>query len=189
MRSIAFGVLLGLAVGPAAAEELHVAPVTAFYQEKIAVWLSDPAVVDAVKAQNEKTKDLSEADIKALDDAWRAEVEAADRPTIAGMEANPLSAFLKAKKDELGGLATELFVMDARGLNVGLSDVTSDYWQGDEAKWQKTFSVGPGTVFVDEIEKDESTQSLQSQVSGTIVDPATGAAIGAITVGVDVDGL
>ena len=75
--------------------------------------------------------------------------------------------------------------MDNKGLNVGQSDVTSDYWQGDEAKWQKTFSVGPTAVFVDKVEKDESTQKFQTQVSISIVDG--GAAIGAVTVGLDVE--
>jgi hypothetical protein len=66
--------------------------------------------------------------------------------------------------------------------------MTSDYWQGDEAKWKKTYMVGPDAIFVDEIEKDESTQSLQSQVSIAIKDE-TGKAIGAITLGINVDKL
>src|SRR3546814_1455058 len=77
--------------------------------------------------------------------------------------------------------------MDNRGLNVGQSDVTSDYWQGDEAKWQKSYQGGADAIFVDEVEMDESTQTFQSQVSMPIVDPATGEVIGAITVGVNVD--
>jgi hypothetical protein len=77
--------------------------------------------------------------------------------------------------------------MDNKGLNVGQSDVTSDYWQGDEAKWQKTYSVGPAAVFVDKIEQDESTQKFQTQVSISVVDPAGGAVIGAVTVGLDVE--
>jgi hypothetical protein len=33
---------------------------------------------------------------------------------------------------------------------VGQSDVTSDYWQGDEGKWQKTFGTGDANaIFVD----------------------------------------
>jgi hypothetical protein len=77
--------------------------------------------------------------------------------------------------------------MDAKGLNVGQSDVTSDYWQGDEAKWQKTYGAGSGVVFVDGVEEDESTQALQSQASVTISDPETGEPIGAITVGINLD--
>jgi hypothetical protein len=46
-------------------------------------------------------------------------------------------------------------------------------------------AAGPDAVFVDEAEKDESTQMLQSQVSFTVVDPATWQTIGAITFGVN----
>ena len=35
---------------------------------------------------------------------------------------------------------------DNKGLNVGQSDVTSDYWQGDEAKWKKSYKMGAGAV-------------------------------------------
>ena len=86
-------------------------------------------------------------------------------------------------------MISELFVMDAKGLNAGLSDVTSDYMQGDEAKWQKTYQVGPDAVFIDDVEFDESSKAFQSQVSATVVDPATGKAIGAITIGVNVEKL
>ena len=79
--------------------------------------------------------------------------------------------------------------MDDKGLNVGQSDVTSDYWQGDEAKWQKSFSAGPGAIFVDKVEKDESTQTFQTQISIAIVDPSSNKVVGAVTVGVDVEQL
>ena len=96
---------------------------------------------------------------------------------------------LKSKKDEAGGLFSEIFIMDAKGLNVGQSDVTSDYMQGDEAKWQNTYAAGPDAVFIDEVEFDDSSQQFQSQANLTIVDPATGKPIGAITVGVNVEQL
>ncbi len=64
----------------------------------------------------------------------------------------------------------------------------SDYWQGDEAKFQKSFGAGPDAVFVDIIEKDESSQALQSQASLTISDDG-GMPIGAITIGVNIDAL
>ena len=103
--------------------------------------------------------------------------------------ANDLSNYLKNVSDQAGGLYTEIIVMDGKGLNAGQSAVTSDYWQGDEDKWSKTYAVGPDAVFVDEVEKDESTQMLQSQVSFTIIDPATNQVIGAITFGVNLDQL
>ena len=84
---------------------------------------------------------------------------------------------------------TEIFAMDDKGLNVAQSDVTSDYWQGDEDKWQQTYLVGAGAVHISEVELDDSTQTYQSQVSVTVVDPETNAPIGAITFGINVDAL
>ncbi|WP_417410102.1 hypothetical protein [Hoeflea sp.] len=171
----------------AMAEEAHVAPVKDFISSSVEGWLTDPVVIDAIKEQNAKTADLDQAAIDALDKDWRAQATASDKPMVDEVLGRALSKFLMEKKDASQGMITEMFVMDAKGLNVGQSDVTSDYWQGDEAKWQKTYSVGPGEVFVDEVEEDESTQALQSQASLTISDPATGEAIGAITVGINLD--
>jgi len=171
----------------ATAEEAHVAPVKDFISSSVEGWLTDPTVIDAIKEQNAKTAGLDQAAIDALDKDWRAQATAADKPMVDEVLGRALSKFLMEKKEASQGMITEMFVMDAKGLNVGQSDVTSDYWQGDEAKWQKTYSVGPGEVFVDEVEEDESTQALQSQASLTISDPATGEAIGAITVGINLD--
>jgi hypothetical protein len=169
------------------AEEAHVTEVKEFVTSKVAPWLADPVIVDAIKAQNKKHEGLSEADIGKLDKDWRAQVDASSKPLVDTVLSNAVSKFLTKKKEESSGLITEIFVMDNKGLNVGQSDITSDYWQGDEAKWQKTFKVGPDAVFVDAVEKDESTQQLQVQVSVAIKDPASGAVIGAITLGINVD--
>lgn len=174
---------------PAAAEEAYVEPVKAFIEENVRPWLSDPVLIDAIKAQNAAHAALSQADIDALDQKWRAETESDAKPMIDGVLASPLSVFLKGKQEASGALITEVFVTDNKGLNVGQSDVTSDYWQGDEAKWTESFGAGPDGLFVDEAEKDESTQMLQSQASVAIKDPATGEAIGAVTIGINLDAL
>ena len=98
---------------------------------------------------------------------------------------NDLSKFLTGIRDASEGLYTEIFVMDDKGLNVGQSDVTSDYWQGDEAKFTETFGKGAGAIHISEVEEDESTQRFQSQLSMTIEDG--GKPIGAVTIGVDVE--
>lgn len=177
------------ATGGQAIAQDHVGPITDYVKANIETWLSDPVVIGAINEQNAAHGSLSQADIDALDKQWRAEVEAGSKPLIDKVLGNALSKFLAAKQTEAGGMITEAFVMDNKGLNVGQSEITSDYWQGDEAKWQKSFGAGAGAIFVDEVEKDESTQTLQSQVSVAISDPATGQAIGAITLGIDVEGL
>ncbi|NND90393.1 MAG: hypothetical protein HKN42_05975 [Granulosicoccus sp.] len=152
-------------------------------------WLSDAVVIDSIKAQNITSSGLSQTDIDTLDMAWRTQSRSGSGPMIADVLGNDLSAYLKQVQKESNGLITEIFAMDNRGLNVGQSNVTSDYWQGDESKWQKSYSVGPDAVFVDEVELDESSQRYQTQVSVTVVDPDTGEAIGAITIGIDAEGL
>lgn len=188
------GLISGLAmiasmfVTSASADEFKDAA-EAYIKSKVMPWLESAEVVGAIKAQNQEHAGLGQGDIDKLDKQWRAEVDANSKPLIEKVMKNALSKFLASKKSQLGDAVTEMFVMDDKGLNVGQSDVTSDFWQGDEAKWKKTYKVGPSAVFVDEVEKDESTQQLQSQVSVSIKDPATGKAIGAITVGVNVEQL
>jgi hypothetical protein len=162
-------------------------PLKQLAQNEIRAMVSNPAVVDAVKAQNAKNAALDEGKIKELDQTWRAETSAAAKPMITAVLGNSLSGYLKSQKEAGQGLYTEIFVMDNKGLNVGQSDVTSDYWQGDEAKWQKTYQVGADAVHISDVEQDESTQTFQSQVSVPVVDPASKEVIGAVTVGVNVE--
>lgn len=171
-----------------AAEPSRHAPVPDSVISEIKAWANDPVVIQAIKEQNAKHALLSQDDIDRLDKQWRAETKTfTARPLIESVLARPLSAYLKTVKAQAGGLYNEIFIMDNRGLNVGQSDVTSDYWQGDEAKWQETFLAGSDAVFVDEVDFDESTQTYQSQVNISIADPSSNTVIGAVTVGVNVD--
>lgn len=185
-----FGALFGaIFVSTVYAAAPHEAPIQQFANSTVKTWISNPMVINAVKAQNRENANLSQAKINALDEQWRNETKTSHRPLIDEVLAREVSNFLKQAKSDSGGLVTEVFVMDNRGLNVGQSDVTSDFWQGDEAKWKNTYLVGPDAMFIDEIEHDESTQTFQSQLSMSIKDPATGEVIGAITVGIDVEAL
>jgi len=148
-------------------------------------WINDAEIVSAITAQNTQTGSLTEDEIKARDKKWRAEVGQVDAPLVQEVLNAPLSEFLRGHLNKSQGRITEVFVMDHKGLNVAASGVPSDYWQGDEAKFQETFPKGSGTVFIDEIELDESTQIYQGQVSFAVTDPATGDVVGAITVGLD----
>ena len=159
----------------------------AFVEADVMSWANSALVIDAINAQNARTAGVSQAQIDAWDSEWMGQVGQADQPFIREVLDNPLSVFLREQVDAAGGRITELFVMDALGLNVGTSGVTSDYWQGDEAKFQKTFPAGAGAVFVDAIEFDESSQTYQGQISVSITDPATGAVVGAMTIGLNAE--
>ncbi len=160
-----------------------------FYQNQISDMASNQALIDAVNAQNAETSAYSLAEIEALDQAWRAEIGTSNMPTVSPVIDNATSAMLRDQVAAFDGQITEIFVMDAQGLNVAASSITSDYWQGDEAKHSETYGAGPGVVHFSDIELDESTQRYQAQISFPVVDPATGQPIGAITVGVDAQSL
>ena len=183
VATLAFG-----AVAPAAANDYE-PQIRSAYETHIKPWLTDPVVIEAVKAQNEAHAALGDAEIEALDQQWRSEAKSGSGPLIDKVLGAKLSKFLADKKSSAGGVVTEMFVMDNKGLNVGQSDVTSDYMQGDEAKWQKTYQAGADAMFIDEVEFDDSTESFQSQMSVTVTDPASGEAIGAITIGINVEEL
>lgn len=185
---IGFGLVACLGMVPLQAQANDYAEgLTKLAKEKIAAFAQSADVIAAIKAQNATTKDYDQAKITELDNQWRAETEAPDQPMIDGVLDFPVSKQLAELQEASDGLYTEIFVMDAKGLNVAQSDATSDYWQGDEAKWKETFLVGPDAVHLSEVEEDESTQTFQSQVSMAISDPDSGSVIGAITVGVNVE--
>jgi len=139
-------------------------------------------IISAVKEQN--AKNMSLESIKEMDEKWKNTPGIADfmKPLMdSGCGPN-----LK-QIQSMNPFYAEIFVMDNQGANVCQTDKTSDYWQGDEAKFQESFNGGVGAVFVDDVEFDDSTQSYISQVSVPVMDG--GKAIGAITFGIDVDKL
>jgi hypothetical protein len=159
-----------------------------YFDANIAPSMGSEVLVSAIAAQNAMTADYSAAWIEELDQTWRAEVGTGATPTIDPVLNNAAADFLRDQVAASGGAITEVFIMDAKGLNVAASAVTSDYWQGDEAKFQETFPMGAGAVHYSEIEFDESSQTYQAQISVTLTD-ITGAVIGAMTVGVNADAL
>lgn len=183
MRSVVAAVLVLAAATPAVAAE-PAPDLAALVGDRLIADLraivANDVVSLSVEAQNRRWAELGEAGILKLDDQWKAERETADKPLIAATLSSPLSTYLIRTQARALGLYAEIFVMDRNGLNVGQSSVTSDFWQGDEAKFQKSFGAGPGTVFLDEPEWDGELGIWRAQVSLTLADEA-GAPIGAAT--------
>ncbi|WP_159950974.1 hypothetical protein [Rhizobium sp. 18065] len=149
--------------------------------EEMRKWIDTEIVQVSVGAQNAAKSDLAQEKIDELDKMWRAEQEAADKPLIAATLSNPLSVYLARMQGRSLGLYAEIFIMDQNGLNVGQSSVTSDFWQGDEDKFQKTYDVADDALFIDEPEWDDEAKIWRNQVSFTLTDAAK-AKIGAVTV-------
>ncbi len=194
VMSITRGAALALALaaaisGPALAADEHDAELRKLVHTKILPFVQKSIVIDSVNFQNRQNATLNARQIKRLDKIWRDEVGRAGGALINEVLTNPLSNYLKQVKRDNGDLFAEIYVMDNKGLNVGQSDVTPDYWQGDEGKWQKTFLVGRGAIRISKGKKKDPSQKRLSRVTVTIVDPTTNRVIGAVTIGVNLDEL
>lgn len=181
-RMIAFALVFiffgmtGLAIGG----EKAPARVETLARSELVKLSIDPIIVNAVKAENAKGKSL--AQIKEMDKKWIETPGVADFMRVlmeseCGLHLRELQKSMR--------YAAEIFVMDNQGAVVCETDKTSDYWQGDEDKFVRSFNGGQGGIFIDEVEFDESTQTYMSQVSVPVMDGET--VIGAITIGIDVE--
>ncbi|OYU37434.1 MAG: hypothetical protein CFE33_20860 [Pseudorhodobacter sp. PARRP1] len=157
-----------------------------YVDSEVRAWLADPTILSAVRVANVEHAQLTQSDVTALDAKWQAEVGAKSGLVSNVMDSAP-AGLLRERVAASGGKVTEIIVMDRLGLNVAISSVTSDYWQGDEDKFMKTFATGNAAGFLSEVELDESTQSYQAQFSFILNDPANGESIGAVTVGLNAE--
>jgi hypothetical protein len=151
-----------------------------FVNSEVAKLGSDPVIVAATKAQNAKGTSLG--DIKSLDDKWKAHAGTADY--MQALMDSECGKHMAAYQDK-NSFVAEMFLTDNQGANVAMTGKTSDYWQGDEAKFTKSFTGGAGTVFMGDVEFDDSTQVYVVQASIPVVDG--GKVIGVLVVGIDVD--
>lgn len=184
-KSIVLGIVAGLILalsGTTVFAEKAPQEVYDLASNKLAPLGKSKIIVDAVKEQN--ARNLTLDSIKEMDEKWKNTAGIAD--FMKDLMDSGCGPNLRQIQN-MNPFYAEIFVMDNQGANVCQTDKTSDYWQGDEAKFQESFNNGQGAVFVDEVEFDDSTQAYISQVSVPVVD--NGKVIGAITFGIDIDQL
>ena len=166
--------------GAAQAGEKAPAKVFELTKNELTALATDPAIVSAVVAENARGKSLD--DIKKTDAKWIS--TAGIDPFMKAMMESECGARLQALVASKPYLV-ELFVTDNQGANVCMADKTSDYWQGDEAKFQKAWADGAGTTHVADVEFDDSTQAYTVQVSIPVKDGEK--LVGIAVFGLDID--
>ncbi|PKN97909.1 MAG: hypothetical protein CVU42_14290 [Chloroflexi bacterium HGW-Chloroflexi-4] len=127
-----------------------------------------PSLIDAIALANEERADLTDKDIESLDQAWKD-----DLPSIASevfkvsnnVTTKFLKEFIKQNPQEV-----EVFVTDVKGLNVAMTDRTSDFWQADEGWWNSAYAEGKGSAFIAEVEYDESTKAYAMNIGVPVYD-------------------
>jgi hypothetical protein len=155
--------------------------VKAFAKEKLIPLCTNEVFVKEVKAQNAKKVSLDE--IQAIDKKWIAAED--ELPIQKEKLSNDCAKKAKQVADELK-VVTELFVMDNQGANVGQNELTSDYWQGDEPKWQKSYNGAKGGVDISDRKFDKSANAEDQKISLPILDE-NGDVVGAVCVGLKAD--
>ena len=161
-------------------KESRLSEVEQFANSTIVKMGTDPIIVKAVKMENVKGKSIEK--VKALDEKWKAAPGITDYMRV--LMDSECGRHLRKIKSKAPSYA-EIFVMDNQGANVAMSDKTSDYWQGDEDKFIKSYNAGKGGLHISEIKWDESSQANIVQVSVAVKE--NDKAIGALTIGLDVD--
>jgi len=174
-------VVLALSTGAFAQSAGEVQKLLVAEGEKLRAIGRDEAIVAAVKVQNAKKMSLTA--IKVADQRWTVGKESAlVKKTITGPCADRLREIVAANP-----AYSETFAMDDQGAIVCATAKTTDYWQGDEAKWERAYNAGKGDVFIDRPKLDESAGTRIAQISVPVMDGDV--AIGAVTVGVVVEKL
>jgi hypothetical protein len=131
-------------------------------------------------AENAKGKTLEQ--IKEMDQRWQATPGLAD--FMSALMESACGQHLRHLLQSEPYYA-EIFVMDNQGANVCMTDKTSDYWQGNEAKFTESFKGGAGAVHISDVNFDDSTQAYLVHVSVPVKDGEQ--VVGAITIGINVD--
>lgn len=150
-------------------------------------WMVSPGLTRAVVEQNKTYRHLVLEDMLISDSLWQREFSPSPAEFSLNLLKNSLSHDLRQFKTKTAGLVTEIIVMDERGFNVGISDMTSDYWQGDEDKYLQIFNRPADTLFFDAVLFDESTRRFQVQLSLQLYQPGNPQAIGVMTVALDIE--
>jgi hypothetical protein len=134
----------------------------------------------AQQVAGQNAKQISLDEIQKIDKQWKeAEDELPVQAEKMGNDCAKEIAKIIKKFPVLG----ETFVMDNQGANVGQNALTSDYWQGDEAKWKNSYKNAKGGIDVSGRKLDKSTNVVDQKVSLPIID-AQGKVIGAVCFGV-----
>ncbi|MBY5698959.1 hypothetical protein [Rhizobium leguminosarum] len=155
---------------PVRAEPAYIPLVRDYVEKRIRPIVETPLVLKSIAEQNAEFGDVSEMDMRVLDETYRSEINQHHLQMVKLLLDKSLSHYLKAKQDASQGAIIEFFITDSHGLNVGQSSITADYWQGDEEKYLRTFANGSREIFIDRAERNESSHNLETQASFVVMD-------------------
>lgn len=137
-----------------------------------------PSLIAAVAEANTNRANWTPEMIDVQDKAW-VDRDPSIQTTVQEIATNPISTYLidfcKDNPEEV-----EVFVTDRKGLNLAMTDQTSDFLQADESWWKSAFAGGNGSIYFGAVEYDESSKTYAMKIGIPVIDPETNQAIGVL---------
>lgn len=130
----------------------------------------DPRIITAVHEANHQP--TSQEQIALLDKQWAHELTLNISGLAVSLQQSALSRYLRTWQQQFSGQVAEVMLVDQQGRNVAISEITSDYWQGDEAKFQQAMQEAQPYYF-DTVSFDASTQRFLVHLSIPLYDKKT----------------
>lgn len=161
--------------------------ITELLGRKIERWKRLPKLESLVTQYSKNSHLLSHKKIIERDKKWIQAFLKNDFSYAIDLIDLPMSTELRDIKKQSQDMITEIIVTDKRGLNVAISDMTSDYWQGDETKFTQAFGKPANTIIFGDINYDESTKRFQLHLSVPLYSEKTFDPLGVMIFGVDVE--
>ncbi len=137
-------------------------------QDYLADVLESYSLLQAVHVHNQRFTELSQEQINALDDQWAMEQPTQQGELIQRTVFSPEADVLRLIKKRSEGVIEEILLVDAQGINVVTTDLSSDFYQGDEKKFRNAIAV-PEDFYIEDIHYDESTGHYLSHVSQALI--------------------
>ncbi len=144
-----------------------------------------PEILDEVRSTNEQQFDLAEFNLRVeeIESEWEGTDPIYSKFQRQLLE-NPASQFLREFNNVFTAFR-EIMVTDQRGRVVAASNKSSDYYQADEAWWQRAYLEGQGKRYVSGIQFDESANVYGMEIAQPIRESGGGEVIGIVKVIVD----
>jgi len=137
------------------------------------VKLQDTVILEALRIANNRYRGISDEQIQALDKTW---ITSGDE-IIESMTDFQCNEALKIFQAGYTGFV-EIFITEMNGLNVCVTNKTSDYYQADEEWWIRTIKQGKPWR-QSNLEFDESAGVFAVPLYIPVRDPVNGNLLGA----------
>ncbi|MFZ3064708.1 MAG: ATP-binding protein [Nitrospirota bacterium] len=141
-------------------------------------------IEDANLKYNSKANEEIIREINSIENIWPRLKD--NSPIIREIINNEIAEYIKEYKKREGEEYAEIFITDAKGAVIAATNKTSDYFQADEKWWEEAYNNGKGSVYLSDVEYDESAKVFALNFCIPIMDKSNKRVIGIIKVIADI---